>query len=171
MLESFRTRLTNANGHGHDRRLPRTGRNAAVLIAFAALAVPAAVVAASGSGDSTVTVQTTWWTDEAASTNNTRFAPVSDMANQMVQPDCQYAAVAVSADMTQGRALVRVMDEGNSEVAAPGPVTFAARGSNSFTFLVEGFAGDLSVEWRRVGDVRAKAANFSAHAIGDVQCG
>jgi hypothetical protein len=146
-------------------------RNAAILIGFMVLAVPAVVIAASGSGSSTVGWQTTWWTDEKASINQTSFEPVPGMANQPVEPNCQNAAVAVSAEMNRGRARVRVIDDNSGEVAQPGPVLFAARGANAFTFLVEGFPGDLSVEWRRVGARRATAANFSAHAMGAKDCG
>jgi hypothetical protein len=146
-------------------------RNAAISIGLALLAVPAAVIAASGSGSSTVGWQTTRWTDEGASVNEKSFKPVPGMANQDVEPDCQNVAVDVSADMRRGRALVRVLDETSDEVAQPGPVLFGAKGSNAFTFLIEGFAGNLTVEWKRVGERRAAAASFSAHAIGQKDCG
>ena len=77
------------------------------------------------------------------------------------------SALAVSAVMKKGSASVRVQDS-LGLIMDPGPVTFMAKGANSFIFWASDSAtGVFTVQWRRVGSKQAKASAFAAHVIGN----
>jgi hypothetical protein len=133
------------------------------------VAAPALVLADSGSTrtfDPNSVV--TWWSDENVKATKGDFKPVPGLPFDQSCGGCQPAiALAVSADMRKGSALVRVVN-GLGQVAEPGPVLFSSKASNAFHFVIEvsGESDDFTVEWKRKGKAKTKTSAFSAELIG-----
>lgn len=90
-----------------------------------------------------------------------------------ITPPVLHGTVAVSAQMTRGRANFRVVAKLPSKtvVALPGRVQFDAPASNAFTFFNTQNCVPVTVEWKKVGNVRATLAKASMHAIWENGCG
>lgn len=132
----------------------------AVLVG-AAIAVPATVIArgapnATGPADNFQTASVA-----NVSTNSKSYQPVG-----LVLPETGAdIGVTVSAQMTKGKAKFRVV--GASQEAAPASVQFSGKAANAFLFGATASCPQLHVEWKRVGDAKAEAAQVSYLAVYD----
>jgi len=90
-----------------------------------------------------------------------------------ITPPVVHGPVAVSAQMTQGRAKFRVVAAlaSGPAVALPGKVEFDAPASNAFTFFNVGNCVPVTVQWKKVGKPKAALAKASMHAIWGNGCG
>jgi hypothetical protein len=81
--------------------------------------------------------------------------------------------VAVSAQMTKGKAKFRIVPEVGSPPITPGPVLFSAKAANSFTWGTTDTCGpgeQHELQWRRAGKRTAVAANLSVNNAFDQFC-
>ena len=147
----------------------------AVLAGAIVLAVPAVVIA--GFPDDQDPLQGTLefaeqtvWTAGSVQTNSKAYEAVGDMPTPEEIPAdwTRPTTIQVSVDMTSGKARLRLVDTSdvNPPVFDPQSVVFAGKGVSTATFVIRN--GDLDgpvVEWKRLGDDKAKAASVVVSAI------
>ena len=97
----------------------------------------------------------------------------TDVPGLKITPPVVHGPVTVSAQMTQGRAKFRVVAAlaSGPAVALPGKVEFDAPASNSFTFFNVGDCVPVTVQWKKVGNLKATLAKATMHAIWENGCG
>jgi hypothetical protein len=157
------------------------GKRLTATAVAAALVVPAVVLASGPSGSFDTGITNAGGklkfssSGGAVQTHGTTFKTIPGMT--LPDPAESFklpVTVQVSADMAAGRARFRVIaDEfsGPSNVPlTPGSAIFASPGSNSFQFVEPGAntstANDYDVQWKRVGNHPAKAANIVVTLFG-----
>jgi hypothetical protein len=135
-----------------------------VVLVTAALAIPATLVFA-GNGADTNGEADFFNTnvEDTVSTNSNEWKPIPGMFVGLI--DATQTAT-ISAEMKQGKAKIRLFDTDAQQVVVPGPVTFTAKASNSFSFGVpDNCPPDLVFQWKRVGGKRAIASNLSLQRV------
>jgi len=158
---------------GRSREDRVSSRLKAFLVSLAAVtvAVPATLVLA-GNGNyasGPVTDQFVSWnaTKEEAPKN---WKPVPE-GSVISTPGV--LSVAVSAQMTKGKAKFRIVPEIGGAPITPGPVLFTAKAANSFTWVTHDTCGQGEqhvLQWKRVGKADAVAAKLSVHNLLDSFC-
>lgn len=142
------------------------GRRKLVLAAAVAVAVavPAVVIAR---GNLTTAPADNFAANSVSdvSTNSTHYEPIG-----LPLPDTLGAVgVTVSAQMTKGKARFRLAQQfGGDPAGLPSSVLFSSKAANAFSFASPNACPPLEVEWKRVGDAPAKAAEVSYLAVYDL---
>jgi hypothetical protein len=135
----------------------------AVLVT-AAVAIPATLVFA-GNGNETSGTADFFFTnvEDEVSTNSADWKPIPGTFVGFL--DATQTAT-LSAEMKQGKAKIRLFDTDVQQAVVPGPVTFTAKASNSFSFGVpDNCPAHLEFQWKRVGTEKAIASNLSLQLV------
>jgi hypothetical protein len=135
----------------------------AVLVT-AAVAIPATLVLA-GNGNETSGTADFFVTnvEDEVSTNSKDWKPIPGTFVGFV--DATQTAT-ISAEMKKGKAKIRLFDTDAQQTVVPGPVSFTAKASNSFSFGVPpNCPPSLQFQWKRIGTKKAIASNLSLQLV------
>ena len=140
------------------------------------LALPAAVLAGGGGliqqAITSDPQQSAWTTSGSVAVNGKQYVDIprmpqgTDVTLDITEPSPIY----VSVDLKAGKAKLRMLDsETSTDVVIPAAVTFAGKGVNTATFIVEGDGfEEPTIQWKKVGKTKARAASVTASIIGEV---
>jgi hypothetical protein len=109
-----------------------------------------------------------WNSQKAEAGKNWKQVPHSGVTST---PDV--LSVNVSAQMTKGKAKLRIVPVAGGPAVEPGPVLFSAKASNSFTWVTDDTCGQgeqHELQWKRAGNGDAVAAKISVHNIFNSFC-
>jgi hypothetical protein len=105
------------------------------------------------------------FTDTSKSTNSKQWKAIPDIF--LAQNDAGQT-LTLSAQMTKGKAKIRLYNVETDETARPGPVLFSSKASNSFSWGVEdNCPRSYELQWKRAGAEKAVAAKFSIQRISE----
>ncbi len=135
--------------------------------ALAAIAIPATVIAGSGTQQDSIP---SYMSTDVTGVNTTSGAGWQPVTN-LVSLGTTGSIASVSADLSKGRAKFRVKTLASNNVGIPDSVTFASPGASSYDFVVAGDCEYVGVEWKRVGDEPAVMKNATLHVISEAACG